>query len=358
MSGYDYGNARLRAMKSRLLTRQDLEALADTGSMNGLIAALTRTPYQKPLEAALARTSGMNSIASAIREELVESLGKIKSFYDDEAGEMAAIVLRTYDIHNLKAILRGLSRNARPSDIMATLLPVGELKFAVLEELVRALELRTAIDRLVSLNSRFARPLLELRSLYPGADTNRMELALEKWSHQEALATLERENLAESILAKAIRIEADLANLSTVLRFAHMPGERKLVREWLGEEDLRQMLIGPGTLPFDLLVQAGMQDNLDAAVESLAGTSYEVPLRTGLKGYALSGRLSDLERQLRRFQLAWAARQIIADPLGIGMVIGYCALKANEVSNLRWIVQGIQIGLGARDIRANLELLS
>lgn len=358
MSGYDYGNARLRAMKSRLLSRQELEALAEAGSLNGLIAALTKTAYQKPLESALARTSGMNSIASAIREDLVNSLGKVQSFYGEDAWEKVAIVLRAYDIHNLKAILRGLSRNARPSEIQATLLPVGELKSSILAELVRALEPRTAIDRLASLNSRYAQPLLQLRSQHPGADTTRMELALEQWSFQEAQRTLESENRGEEILSKALKMEADLANLATVLRFAHTPAERKLVREWLGEEDLRHLLIGPGSLPFDLLVQAGMQDNLDAAVDSFAGTTYETPLRAGMKAYAQTGRLSDLERQLRRFRLEWLAGQIIADPLGIGMVLGYCALKVHEVSNLRWIARGIHLGLSARDIRTNLEFVS
>lgn len=358
MSGYDYGNARLRAMKSRLLSRQELEVLAESGSLNGLIAAMTRTPYQKPLEAALARTSGLNSIASAIREELVSSLGKISSFYDEEAGKMAAIVLRTFDIHNLKAILRGLSKNAGPVEILATLLPVSELKIPILEELARALEPGAAIDRLATLNSHFARPLLHLRSQYPDADTSRMELALEQWTFQEALRILDKENQSESILAKSIKMDADMANLLTVLRFAHTPAERKTMQEWLGKEDLRQMLIGPGTLPFGILVQAGMQDNLDAAVDHLAGTAYEVPLRAGLKTYALSGKLSDLERQLLRFRLVWTTGQIIADPLGIGMVLGYCALKVNEVNNLRWIAHGIQMGLGARDIRANLEFVS
>lgn len=358
MSAYDYGNARLRAMKSRLLSRQEVEALAEAGSLNGLIAALTRTPYQKPLEAALARTSGMKSIASAIRDDLVGSLGKLRSFYAEEAGEMVAIVLQAYDIHNLKAILRGLSKNAGPDEILATLLPVGELKSSLLEELVRALEPRTAIDRLASLNSRFAQPLLKLRSQHPGAETTHMELALEQWRFQEAFRILAEKDRSESLLAKAIKLEADLANLSTVLRFAQTPAERKLVREWLGEEDLRQLLLGPGFLSFDLLVQAGMQDNLDAAVESFAGTIYQAPLREGMKAYARSLRLSDLERQLRRFRLDWSARQIIADPLGIGMVLGYCALKVNEVSNLRWIANGIQLGLSAGEIRANLEFVT
>ena len=54
MSDYDYGNARLRAMKSRLLSWRELETLINIDNLQGLIAALTKTAYRKPVEAALA----------------------------------------------------------------------------------------------------------------------------------------------------------------------------------------------------------------------------------------------------------------------------------------------------------------
>ncbi|MEW5940071.1 MAG: V-type ATPase subunit, partial [Chloroflexota bacterium] len=57
MADYDYGNARLRVMKSRLLPRRELDTLADAGGLQGLIAALTKTVYQKSVEAALTRAT-------------------------------------------------------------------------------------------------------------------------------------------------------------------------------------------------------------------------------------------------------------------------------------------------------------
>ena len=62
MADFDYGNARLRAMKSRLLSRSALEALAETETIKGLILALAKTPYERSIEAALVRSSGMESI--------------------------------------------------------------------------------------------------------------------------------------------------------------------------------------------------------------------------------------------------------------------------------------------------------
>jgi vacuolar-type H+-ATPase subunit C/Vma6 len=67
MSGYDYGNARLRAMKSRLLSGRDLEALAEIGSLDGLIAALAKTVYRETVEIALVRASGLACVNEALR---------------------------------------------------------------------------------------------------------------------------------------------------------------------------------------------------------------------------------------------------------------------------------------------------
>jgi vacuolar-type H+-ATPase subunit C/Vma6 len=45
------------------------------------------------------------------------------------------------------------------------------------------------------------------------------------------------------------------------------------------------------------------------------------------------------------------------DPLGIGVVLGYIALKINEVNNIRWIAQGANIGLKAEAIHLEVEFI-
>jgi vacuolar-type H+-ATPase subunit C/Vma6 len=197
-----------------------------------------------------------------------------------------------------------------------------------------------------------------MRALHPGADENRMELALEQWSFSHAKSYLESEHLAGGILSSSINLDVDLANLLTIFRFVHAPAERRLLHEWLGEEDVRALLLGPGTLSFDLLEKGWMQEELGGAIEIFAGTVYEGPLRDGVNAYAQSGRLSELERHLLRFRLNWRSKRIGADPLGIGTVLGYAALKVNEVQNLGWIAQGVSLSLSPHAIRASMELVS
>lgn len=357
MADYDYGNARLRVMRARLLGRRELEALAEAGSLPGLIAALTKTVYQKSVEAALTRAAGLQCIDEALRSGLVSAIGKIRGFYTDEAARMVVIVLRMYDIHNLKVILRGLSKHVPPGEILPLLLPVGELDASILRELVQLNNPREAIDLLASMGLPFALPLLNLRAEVPGAETIEMELALEKWYYEKARQTLRKETGLADPLSHALALEADLTNALTALRFAHSPHERSLLRERLGTDEIEHLFVGPGRVSFALFAGACKQDTVSAAVETLAGTHLEPALRRGLTAYARSNRLSDIEKQLRRYRLAWMAEQITKDPLGIGVVLGYVALKVNEIGNLRWIAQGINLGLKADAIRAELEVV-
>lgn len=355
MSDFDYGNARIRAMKSRLLTRRELEALVESRTLAAFINGLAQTAYRKAVEAALARASGMECIAEALRIDLVNTLGRVASFYPERAREMVNIALRGYDLHNLKAILRGLDKNVPPGEILSALLPVGELKYATLVELSRAPGARGVVDMLASMNLPYARPLLRLRAEHPGAGVTEMELALEKWHYQQAFNRLKETNQSETALFVALQLEADIANVLTALRFAHAPGERRVVGGRMGVLDFERLFVGPGRLSFATLARAASQEKVAAAVEVLAGSPYEQSLRAGLEVYARSNRLSAFEKQLRKYRLHWLAALIIKDPLGIGVVLGYMSLKSNEISNLRWIANGINLGLKTEAIRTELE---
>jgi vacuolar-type H+-ATPase subunit C/Vma6 len=354
MAGYDYGNARLRAMKSRLLSSHELEMMAEAGNLRTLIAELSETPYRRSVEAALARVSGLECISVALQSDLEFTMKKIRRFYGDRAGEMVGVLLRAYDVRNLKAILRGLSKHALPDEILFTLLPASELTDDILSELSRAADPRAAIDLLATMALPFALPLLRLRAERPGAETPEMELKLDQWYYQEAFNYLQRSQQTGGALFSALQLDADITNLHTVIRFAYEPEEHNFLRDWLEVDDIASLFVGPGKLSFDLLANAGSQETVDAAVETLVKTAYEAPLRASKENYASTGRLSVFEDQLNRFRLDWLSKQIGRDPLGIGVVLGYLALKTAEVSNIRWIANGIFLGMKANSIRLEL----
>jgi len=356
-TGFEYGNARLRFLKSRLLSQKELESLIESGSLQGLIAALTRTVYHKPVEAALTRWTGMECISESLHAELVNTLGKIRSFYTGKPGETVAIVLQAYDIHNLKVILRGVSRNVPAAEILPSLLPAGEIDYHTWVELANLQDARAVIDVIATQGLPFAQPLLQLRASRATLNLFEMELLLNQWHMQKSLRYAKTNVRGGSILAAAFSLESDLVNLMTALRFAHSPAERGLLRELIASDDLSQLFVGPGRLSFALLAQAGSQNSLEAAITALGPTTYGEVLRAGLQAHTRSGRLSDMEKGFTRYRLQWMISSIAKDPLGIGVVLGYIALKINEVNNIHWIAQGINIGLKADAIRAEVEFV-
>jgi vacuolar-type H+-ATPase subunit C/Vma6 len=117
------------------------------------------------------------------------------------------------------------------------------------------------------------------------------------------------------------------------------------------------LFIEQGKIQCGLLSQAGSQETMNAAVGILESTLYEVPLKAGLNAYGNSALLSEFEKHLKRFQLEYYAKMMIKDPLGIGVPLGFLALKTNEVRNIRWMAQGIHLGLSSEAIRSELEYL-
>lgn len=369
MPDFDYANARLRAMKSRLLPRRTLEGLARVGSVQGLITALTNTSFREAVEAALVRLTGMDCLAEALRNDLVATVGKARGFFTGAPGALAALALRRYDAHNVKAILRGLAQQAPADEILAGTLPVAELRPADLVQLARAADFRAAIDLLATWRVPLARPLLALRGQRRDGrvEVPEMELALDRWRMHTALRATREAGTTGRPLNEALRLEADATNILTVLRLVSEPDEMAMIRAAEGRPsprlatfappgaaDVTQLLIGPGQVAFELLARAARRESVAAAIDVLEATPYGALLSETMDTYADTARLSAFERALAQRQLRHAASLVARDPLGIGVLLGYVALKTNEVANLRAVAQGLLLGEKPGNIRTEL----
>ena len=72
--GYGYGNARFRAMRSRLLTERNYSTLLDKANIEELISALAETPYREDLETALVRM-GLEALIARCSAKRLAALG-------------------------------------------------------------------------------------------------------------------------------------------------------------------------------------------------------------------------------------------------------------------------------------------
>ena len=179
-----------------------------------------------------------------------------------------------------------------------------------------------------------------------------MEVALDRWYFDTTLA-----GAGHTTLREAVILEADVTNMLTVLRLVGVPDVPTILRERLGAADVTRLFVGPGQIPFALLVKAAQRETIPDAVDTLAVTVNGATLTAALPAYAASAHLSVFERALAQQQLRHAAGLVASDPLGIGVLQGYAALKTNEIANLRAIAQGLLLGERPDRIRSELMLI-
>jgi V/A-type H+-transporting ATPase subunit C len=353
MSDFDYANARLRAMRSRLLSRRALEALADADSIRSLLLALADTAYQAAVQTVLAQTPasdvGAERLVEALRQDLLQTIGRVRSFFSggELAEKLAALALRRYDVDNLQTILRGLAQQVPPAEILESTMPIGELRPAELALLARAPHVSAALDLLATWRLPLARPLLEQRAAAQErpVEVLALELALERWHVRSAIQEAQAANSDGVSLYRALRREADISNILTALRLA---GAAERPRP---DED---PYVGPGLVALPLVMAAAARPSIAESVNTLAPTPYGSALRAALPEYERSQRLSAFEIALARLEQRLRIQQAVDDVLGIGVLLAYLALKTNEVANLRTIAYGIALGTAPEEIGADL----
>jgi hypothetical protein len=84
---YGYINARMRGMKSRLLSHRELDDLITKPDIESLIADLENSPYRNEVIEARGHLSGILCIEYALRENFTRTFRKIQDFARQEEAD-------------------------------------------------------------------------------------------------------------------------------------------------------------------------------------------------------------------------------------------------------------------------------
>lgn len=340
MSDYGYANARLRALRSRLLDRRALVEMASLGRLEDVIARLAQTPYADAIQEALGRYTGVRVVMEAARLHLAHSLRRVRSFYGPDAVHLVDALLARWDLANLKTLLRGQAAHARPEDTLAALTPAGVLGDAALRLLARQPDPAALGDSLRLWNVTYAQAVRSaLTTTRAGHEGLGLEVALDREFYARILAGLGAgEN--DALVRAALAHDIDAANIMTALRLRRAGAPAETATPWF---------LPGGSLPIDSLLALTLASRDDEALALLRATRFGPPLAS-LESLDLI-RLQRLLDGVRvRFGVAFFSR----DPLTIAPAIGYIAAQSAETTNVRLVGQGVALGLPATDIERDL----
>lgn len=330
---YAYVNARIKAMKSRLLDQPLLEQLINKPDIDSFITELEKTTYREELEKAGVLYSGINRIEVAIRKDLVKTFRTILNLIrGGDSERYLTIILNRWDVQNIKTILRGKKIQENPSEILECLIPAGELDEAALTELVKQTDVKAVIDLLATWGIVYARPLTaNFKEFADTGDMLVLEYALDTFYYQDAMSKLKGGESDDARILKSILVtEIDINNIKTVLR---------AIRDRIDTEEAKRYFV-QGSPEFDAnkLLSIMKAGTIEGALKQLERTPYHFISRISPE-YIAAEKISAFEKELERHLVKKSLALFMGDPLSIAIPIAYIWAKYTEVTNIRVIAR-------------------
>lgn len=345
MAGCDYANARVRAMKGRLLGRTGIMELLAQPGLSARLDYLKKTDYGEAVAAHLAREPDpLRGAEQGLRMRLVDDLLRIDRFLGGErARSLLQAILAFEDGWSLKTILRGITRGEPPERIFLLLAPTPGLDDPALRELVGQREVKAVLDLLATWRSAYALPLTEaFRRYLTHRELFLLEVALDQFLFAQAVEAARGDGKDGRILLGFLETQIDLTNAGTLLKLADgaargeeffIPGGRlmglKRFRRLstLAERELREALAQEGRLHLDpRLITMGERGD-PFTVDQMLHRSLEEAIR----------------------------REARVHPLSLAVPLAFVHERQAEVRQIRLVLRGAEFGLPADELLALME---
>ena len=344
---YDYVNARIKGMKSRLLAPPLFETLILKPDVESIIAELENTPYKQEIEKATVQYSGIKCIEVALRKDFANTFRKILGFMKGgESETYINILLSRWDIQNIKTILRGKNIHMTSAEIVECLVPAGQLDDTTLIELIKQPDVKAVIDLLATWGIEYAKPLTRnFKEYSEKRDLTILEYAIDKFYYENALEKLGEDSYDDRILLDMITTEIDVTNIKNVL---------KMIRDKIEIEEAETFLIKGGiTLNIEKLLSMLRSGTLEGAIKVLDATPYKFLSELPADVFKTE-KISVFEKELEKYLIKRGISRFLGDPLSIAVAVGYVWAKYNEITNIRIIARCKTADITEKEIREEL----
>jgi vacuolar-type H+-ATPase subunit C/Vma6 len=347
MSDYDYLNARIKGMHSNLLSREFYEQILASPGMDPFVDALLSSPYSPHIREALERDRSVSGIEWGLRRNLFDTFEKVRYLATSKPRRLLSIQFRKWDMQNIIAIIRGKAASLLPEETLTGVFPAGELSDVELEELAAEDNVKAIIDALTVWNFPLAFELLEFTKTLSGElNCAFMESKFMRIFFAWAQESLAIEDEDHRLLRNHFRNEIDLVNIKSVLW--------AVSQKEAGRRPEPVIPIPGGCLTARILTRIEQSSSLEMSFEILAETYFRRAIDRGILVFGESRRLSVMERFLEIEVAEKGCKMFRADPLGIGVPMGYIWRKYNEFMNLRILLRDNSFGKPAPAIREEL----
>ncbi|MDD5748740.1 MAG: V-type ATPase subunit [Actinomycetota bacterium] len=343
---YGYVNARVRGMRAYLLTRDFFMNLVKAEDTDTIHSLLEQTVYRREIDEAILIRPERPDYDYALNVNLVATLRKIIDATGGEVERLVGLLYTRYDIHNVKTILRGKKGSATSSEIITAMIPIGNIRIEVLEELSKCREILDVVSLMGEYRIKYKKTLEEAYEEFKEReeDLSVLELALDKFHYTDCLEQLKGKGSNIALTRRMFINELDMRNISTLVRIRGIK---------LDDDEVKNFCITGGALEPEKFLELHRSGDVAKIVSEYPDPEYRKVLDRALAAYEEVD-IAAFDRELEHGLTTLGAGMSNIDVLGIGVIIGYMWLKQNEIVNLRVILKGKAIGRPETEISNDL----
>ena len=343
MSDFNYLNARIRSAKKQLLDKSAYEQLLAM-DLNQIKNWLLDSPRGMDIREGIAAQVGPEGLERGLSKHMERTYRKLLEWAGDDAKPLIEAILRRWDVHNLKTLIRGKFSGASEEELLAACMPACDFTWEELAELARQPTVRDLINILITWNTNLKRPIQKNQEFIAGGQREALtalEFALDNYYYE--IGMTHAEELAEDAepVTYLLNMEADIANILTILRMLNLE-ERDKIKSFL----IKGGHLGLGTMQ-NLIYAPTRGDVLDKLRSTYLG-------RAIAKLEVAQPELSDVERAFRELVDQFASRAGGDDPLSIGVAVNFIWRKQAEFTNLRLIIKSKAFGFSRAQVEQEL----
>jgi len=324
---------RTHARIADLLTREQMQTLADTRDVDDFLTKLEDTPYGSVTLDDESRPD--IAMERVFYRKFIERIEKIVELTPKKIGEfLMGYYQMRFEVVNLKRILRGKFSDASEDEIRLSLIPISAYQVASYEDLVKADSLESVVEMLRG--TPYAK-VSEQMPLYEEHDALwPLELMLNYLNASAILEAVKKLPTRDRrIVRKLVELETDIENVLIAIKQRGNKGKT------LNVEELFPATYGISVPHLNDIIEA---ENIRPVIQGL-GTPYAEIL-----GPIYEGDVALIRTYLRLAKYDHATASRSADEYGFNVIMAYLVYSEIEKDNLVGLAWGRAQGLTPREL--------
>ncbi|MDI3535068.1 MAG: V/A-type H+/Na+-transporting ATPase subunit [Thermosediminibacterales bacterium] len=324
---YLYAVSRIKALETKLLSRNVIERMLDASSADEALKVLGETDY--------GTSFGELESVYDFEKVLNSELKKVYKVIDDSTRDsrFTQMAKLRHDFHNLKVMLKSEYLGENYEGITV------ELGAVPLETMARAVREKDYTELPSALKKAAEEAVMDFEF---NRDPQRIDIILDRQLFAALYKTAE--DIGFEAVKKFLATEIDLININIFVRTKRIGQDARF---------LENALIDNGNLDKSLFIES-LNEPLGTFIDKLSMSVYEEVAREGIQAVVDTGSTTLLEKLSDDFLLDQAKKGKFT-AFGVEPIIGYLRAKENEVKIIRIIMVGKINNIPSDKIRERLR---